>query len=142
MIIGEKNQRKLPRHPNALPFFQRISRSNTLTTDMPETKLLNTDRLIDTGGDLAPTWVEVTSNGKVNMVGPTSKKRQATNTLRCSITAIAYTNLWATNLPAIVKGCKLLLKPLSDTSGLPQPHQSRLLCEGHGCPDLAENWRK
>ena len=45
---------------------------------------------------------------------------QSSNTLRCSITAIACISFWATNLPAIMKGCKLLLKPLSAKSGLPQ----------------------
>ena len=35
-------------------------------------------------------------------------------------TAKRYTNLWAINLPANMKGCKLLLKPLSEISGLPQ----------------------
>ena len=33
---------------------------------------------------------------------------------------LSDTNLWATNLPAIMKGCKLLLKPLSEKSGSPQ----------------------
>ena len=45
---------------------------------------------------------------------------QSSNTWMCSITATAYTNLWAINLPAIMKGCKLLLKPLSEISGFPQ----------------------
>ena len=51
------------------------------------------------------------------------------STLACIFTVIAsvihfqilaVVGFWAINLPAIMKGCKLLLKPLSEKSGLPQ----------------------